>query len=72
MNGGSNSYKPYIRVQWELLDAYIQVVLTDLGSLLRLAQNCKMHFFGQFKDITQVGNMETVQMTPFFDLIFLL
>ena len=29
----------------------MQIALTDLGFLLRLAQYCKkMHFFGQYKD----------------------
>ena len=49
----------------------MEIALTDLDLLLRLAQNWKkMHFFDNLTTITQEGNMETRKMTPFFYLVF--
>ena len=56
------SYKP---VYWELSDACMENTLTDLGFLLRSAQNCKKStFLDNLATITQEGNTETRQMTP--------
>ena len=44
---------------------------TDLDFLLRSAQNCKIcTFLDNLQTITQVGNMETRQMTPIFSSTF--
>ena len=41
--------------------------------MLRSAQNCKKFtFFDNLQTITRVENMEARQMTPFFNIIFLL
>ena len=49
----------------------MQIALTDLDFMLRSAQNCeKCTFLGNLRTITQEGNMETRQMTPFFHLLF--
>ena len=47
------------------------MALTDLGFLLRSAQNCKKcTFLDNLWTITQEGNMETYQMTPFHSFTF--
>ena len=44
---------------------------TDLDFSLTSAQNCmKYTFLDNLRVITQEGNMETRQMTPFFHLLF--
>ena len=49
----------------------MQIALTDLDFLLRSAQNCKKcSFLDNLRTITQEGNMETRQMTPFFSSTF--
>ena len=49
----------------------MQIALTDLDFLLRSAQNCKKcPFLDNLQTITQEGNMETRQMTPFFSSTF--
>ena len=45
----------------------MQIASTDVDFMLRSAQNCKKYtFLDNLQTITQEGNMETRQMTPFF------
>ena len=46
----------------------MQIALKDLDFLLRSAQN--IDFLDNLQIITQEGNMETRQMTPFFSSTF--
>ena len=47
------------------------ITLTDFSFLLRSAPNCKnCYFLDNLRTITQEGNMETRQMTPFFSSSF--
>ena len=49
----------------------MSITLTELGFLLRLAQNCQKYtFLDKLRTITQEGNVETRQMTPFFSSTF--
>ena len=47
------------------------IAFIDLDFSLRSAQNCKKcTFLNNLRTITQEGNMETRQMTPFFSSTF--
>ena len=49
----------------------MQIGLTDLGFLLKSAQNCKKcTFLDKLRAITQEGNLKTRQMTSFFIYFF--
>ena len=50
---------------------YYAMTLTDLDFLLRSAQYCKKcTFIDNLRTITQEGNIETRQMSPFFPSTF--
>ena len=49
----------------------MEIAFRDLGFLLRSAQNCmKYAVLEHLRAITQEGNMESRQMTPFFSSNF--
>ena len=49
----------------------MEIAFTDLDFLLRSPQNCmKCTFLNSLRTITQEGNMETRQITPFFSSTF--
>ena len=55
----------------ELSDAYTQIARTALDFLLTSAKNYKKGtIFDDLKTITQKEDMKTIQMTPFFHLLF--